>query len=203
MARRKLTPEEMAAKVAKMKATKAANKKAALESLGVEAPKKKKIRRHRKPMTDEQKEAARLRLEKARAARAPSTNKYIHEEVRNLPDDDPFSLAKVREWIKENKALLSSIRNYQFSKVESERRMYRNTKIYVTNLEAYLRDGVYRDNRFGAMGEGKIVYQVLSMAYDKDGNPKRTVGWYYSDIGIYTQKMADDDARRKAVPDEN
>ena len=203
MARRKLTPEETAARVAKMKATKAAKKKAALDAMGVQQVTKTKVRRRRKPMTEEQKEAARKRLEKARAAKGPSTNKYIHEDVRNLPDDDPFSLVNVREWIKENKALLASIRNHQFSKVEAERRLYANTKVYVTNLEAYLRDGVYRDNRYGPMGEGKVGYQVLTMAYDKDGNPKRTVGWHYPDIGIYTQEMADEDARRKTIPNED
>ena len=42
MTKRKLTPEEMAAKVAKMKATKAANKAKALEAVGY-TPTKKKI----------------------------------------------------------------------------------------------------------------------------------------------------------------
>lgn len=55
MARRKLTDEEMAAKVAKMKATKAANKAKALEALGLKTERK-KVRKSRK-MTDEQKKS--------------------------------------------------------------------------------------------------------------------------------------------------
>ena len=75
MNRRKLTPEEMAAKVAKMKATKAAKKAAALKEVGyTQVPKK--IRRKR-ILTEEQKQAARERLEKARAARKkPGRTQY-------------------------------------------------------------------------------------------------------------------------------
>ena len=87
-----------------MKATKAANKAKALEKLGLNTERK-KIRRTRK-MTEEQKQAARDRLAKARANRGPSQNKLIAESVRNLPEDNPLSLKNVRSWIKENKELL-------------------------------------------------------------------------------------------------
>lgn len=198
MARRKLTAEEMAAKVAKMKATKAANKAKALEALGLQTERK-KVRRKRK-MTEEQKEAARARLAKARANKGPSQNKLIAENVRNLPDDNPLSLKNVREWIKENKELLSSIRDFKNSKDRDQRMKYHDVETYVANLEAYLRDGTYRDFRYGSQGQNKIKMRVTVMAYHKDGTPKRTVGWLYPDIGVYTQEMADEDnAKRKAV----
>ena len=80
MNRRKLTPEQMAAKVAKMKATKAANKAKALAEFGLQSERK-KVRKSRKPMTDEQKNAARERLAKARAAKqkkSPAAPKNVH-----------------------------------------------------------------------------------------------------------------------------
>jgi len=198
MARRQLTPEEMAAKVAKMKATKAANKAKALETLGLKTERK-KVRKARK-MTEEQKQAARERLAKARANRGPSQNKLIAENVRNLPEDNPLSLNNVRSWIKENKELLQSIKTFKDSKESKERAKYRQVETYVANLEAYLRDGVYRDFRYGSQMQNKISMKVTVMAYNRDGTPKRSVGWLYPDIGVYTQEMADEDnARAKAV----
>jgi len=192
MARRKLTAEEMAAKVAKMKATKAANKAKALETLGLKTERK-KIRRTRK-MTEEQKVAARNRLAKARANRGPSQNKLIDESVRNLPDDNPLSLKNVRSWIKENKLLLQSIKAFKDSKESKERDQYNRVQTYVSNLEAYLRDGLYRDHKYGSQMQNTIKMVVTHMAYYKDGTPKRTVGYVYPDIGMYTKEMAEQDA---------
>jgi hypothetical protein len=192
MARRKLTAEEMAAKVAKMKATKAANKAKALETLGLKTERK-KIRRTRK-MTEEQKAAARDRLAKARANRGPSQNKLIDESVRNLPDDNPLSLKNVRSWIKENKLLLQSIKAFKDSKESKERDQYNRVQTYVSNLEAYLRDGLYRDHKYGSQMQNTIKMVVTHMAYYKDGTPKRTVGYVYPDIGMYTKEMAEQDA---------
>lgn len=191
MARRQLTPEQMAAKVAKMKATKAANKAKALETLGLNTERK-KVRRPRK-MTEEQKQAARDRLAKARANRGPSQNKMIAENVRNLPDENPLSLKSVRGWIKENKELLNSIRDFKTSKDWKQRDTFNRTQSYVANLEAYLRDGTYRDMFYGSQMQNKILYHVTAMAYHKDGTPKRTVGYHYPDIGVYTQEMANED----------
>jgi hypothetical protein len=190
MARVKLTEEQMAAKVAKMKATKAANKAKALEALGLTATKIKfKKARKKRVMTDEQKAAAIDRLAKARESRGPSQNKLIDETVRDLPDENPLSLKNVREWIKENKELLVSIKSWKDSKIAKERLKFTSTQTYVANLEGYLRSGVYLDNRWGSQGQNEIQYIVTSMAYYKDGTPKRTVGWMYPDVGVWTDDM--------------
>ena len=202
MARQPLTPAQIKARTAKAKATREAKKKAALEALGLDTPKTskpKKMRKTRK-MTPEQKKAAADRLRKARENKEPSQNKMVDESVRNLPDDYPFSLKNVREWIKENKQMLTSIRSFKDSKDASERAKYQSVETYVANLEAYLRSGVYLDNRWGAQAQNKINYRVTVMAYYNDGTPKRSVGWLYPDIGVYTQEMADEDrARRQTV----
>ena len=201
MARRMLTPEEMAAKIAKMKATKAANKAKALEKLGLNTERK-KIRRTRK-MTEEQKQAARDRLAKARANRGPSQNKLIAESVRNLPEDNPLSLKSVRSWIKENKELLNSIRDFQNSKDWKERNKFLRVQTYISNLESYLRDGVYRDYFYGSQMQNKILIKVTHMAYYRDGTPKRTIGYMYPDIGIYTQEMENEKLGIRSVSNKN
>ena len=196
MTRRKLTPEEMAAKVAKMKATKAAKKAAALEQVGY-TPTKKKFRKKR-TMTEEQKQAARERLAKARANRGPSTNKLIAENVRNLPDDNPLSLKNVRPWLKENKELLSSIRMNKNSSDPKARAQYQRIETYVANMESYLRNGVWLDLFYGSQGQSKIQYRVQEkgMAYYSDGTPKRTVGFFYEDLGTYwTKEMESNDSQ--------
>ena len=57
--------------------------------------KKKRVRKRRKPMTEEQRQAAAERLEKARKVRAAKNPNYgqsgIHESLRDLPDDAPMN----------------------------------------------------------------------------------------------------------------
>jgi hypothetical protein len=191
MAKRKLTTEEMAAKVAKMKATKAANKAKALAAVGYVPSKPKKIRKKR-IMTEEQKQAARDRLAKARENRGPSTNKLIAESVRNLPDEDKLSLKNVRPWLKENKELLASMRSFKDSKDSKERGSYQRVETYVSNIESYLRNGVWVDLFYGPQQQNKIKQRVMlnGMAYYANGKPKRTVGVWYEDLAQeWTKEM--------------
>ena len=197
MARRMLTEEEMAAKVAKMKATKAANKAKALETLGI-STERKKVRKKRS-MTAEQKAAAVERLAKARANRGPAKNSQVDETVRNLPEDNPLSMKNVRSWIKENKELLTAIKIFRDSKDSKERSKFQQVQTYVANLEAYLRNGVYLDNFYGSQMQHRITHRVVVMAYNSDGTPKRTVGYVYPDCGLYTKEMADEDNARTKV----
>ena len=69
-----------------------------------------KVRKKRKPMTEEQRAAASERLAIARAAKAPAKNLNICSEVLNLPDEHTLSAKKVRAWIKTQKELISSYR---------------------------------------------------------------------------------------------
>ena len=143
-------------------------------------------------MSEEQKTAAIARLAKAREARGPSQNKLIAENVRMLPDENPLSLKNVRSWIKENKEMLVGIKSFKDSKDAKERLKFLSVQGYVQNLEAYLRNGVYLDNFYGSQMQNKIQYRVTTMAYNRDGTPKRTVGYHYPDVGMYTQEMADE-----------
>lgn len=200
MARTPMTEAQKKARVAKAKATKEANKKAALEALGLPTERKKvgKATTKRK-MTAAQKKAAVERLAKAREAKGPSTNSMIDEGVRLLPDEHPLSLKNVRAWIKENKELLTAIKSFKDSKESKERAKYNEVQTYVQNLEAYLRNGVYLDNKYGAQQQNTVKMVVTHMAYYPDGTPKRTVGAMYPDVGVYTQEMADEDNGRKSI----
>jgi hypothetical protein len=187
MPRTPLTEEQKKARVAKAAATRAAKQKAAMKELGLKP--RKKVRKG-KVMSAEQKAAAAERLRKAREAKGPSQNNQIAEEVRNLPDEDVFSVKNVRQWIKTNKELLHSIRDMKDSKEAKEREQYNNVEGYLANLQSYLRSGVYLDMFYGEHRQSKVKHRCVRMAYYPDGTPKRTVGVWYPDIGVYTEEMA-------------
>lgn len=184
-------------RAAKAQKTKEAKKRAALQEMGLMGERK-KIRKPRKPMTDEQRAAASERLVKARAARAPAENSVYANEVRNLPDDDTFSLKNVKEWLAHQKELLSSYRAYKDSKDSEERNKLHCAEVYVANLENYIRTGVYTDLFYGANGTQRVKYTTAKngMAYYPNGKPKRTVGSTYPDIGLYTQEMENYDRNK-------
>lgn len=200
MARRPQTKEQIASRVAKAQATKAAKKNVALAQMGVDV--KRSIKKARKPrnLTPEQKQAAVERLKKAREARTPSTNSIYADTVRALPDEDPLSLINVKSWIKFNKEQLHSMKGYENSKDAQERNQYNATETYIANLENYLRTGVYNDLFYGLNAQSKIQYRCVAMAYYADGTPKRTPGVHYPDIGLYSNEMAqEDNERRKTI----
>jgi len=147
---------------------------------------RKKVRKPRKPMTEEQKAAAAERLAKAREAKGPAKNLAIHESIRDLPDDHWISPKKVKQWLKFNKTLLSSIKRQSDSKDKNERAEYQRLDTYVKNLQSYLNTGIWSDINYGEQMEHKTKWLVTTNAYNEDGTIKRTKGHIYSDIGLYT-----------------
>jgi hypothetical protein len=196
---RPLSKAAIARRTAKSKATRQAKQKAALADLGIDV-KRKKIRKPRKEMTPEQKAAAAERLVKAREARGPSKNSSYDEGVRNLPDEHPLSLKRVKQWLVTQKEILSSVKHFKDSKEASERNTYNVTAAYVQNLEAYLKYGVYFDHKTGEHMEGKIKHTCFKMAYYPDGTPKRTVGVYYPDLGkVYEEDNGNTISKQESV----
>ena len=153
----------------------------------------KKMVKKRK-MTPEQKAAAVERLRIAREKRLkenPPKYKNIAKNVLALDDDDTFSLKNVRQWIKTQKGLLAAARQ---DKSESKLSSIRG---YIRHCEDYIRHGDWIDMRYGEYQEGIIKDKCLHMAYDDDGQPKRSVGCWYPDIACeWTQEM-DNEKRRK------
>ena len=149
----------------------------------------KTINRKRK-MSDKQRAAAAERLAKARAAKQPAKNMTLDESIRDLPDDHALAPKKVKEWIKEQKTKVSSMRSMKDSKDGKDRGAYFVEEGYLHNLQNYLRTGTYADSRFGANREKLIKLKCVKLAYDKNGMVKRTVGVFYPDIGEeWTQEM--------------
>ena len=170
--------------------------KASTDNSGWVEPKK-KIRKRRKPMTEEQKQAAAARLEKAREARAAKNPDYgqsnIHVSLRDLSDDHPAHPKKVKRWIKTQKELAASERRAVKQGVKGAYSRQCTHEAYVRNLVKYLRDGDYVDMFYGEYMEHNIKRKCVAMAYESDGTPKRDVGVWYSDIGTYTQEMYNED----------
>ena len=170
--------------------------KASTDNSGWVEPKK-KVRKRRKPMTEEQRRAASERLEKARAARAAKNPDYgqsgIHESLRDLADDHPAHPKKVKQWIKTQKELAASERKSVKQGVKGAYSKQCIHEAYVRNLVKYLRDGDYVDMFYGEYMEHQVKRKCVAMAYESDGTPKRDVGVWYPDIGTYTQEMFNED----------
>ena len=170
--------------------------KASTDNSGWVEPKK-KIRKRRKPMTEEQKQAAAARLEKAREARAAKNPDYgqssIHVSLRDLSDDHPAHPKKVKRWIKTQKELAASERRAVKQGVKGAYSRQCTHEAYVRNLVKYLRDGDYVDMFYGEYMEHNTKRKCVAMAYESDGTPKRDIGVWYPDIGTYTQEMYNED----------
>ena len=165
-------------------------------------PSKKKVRKKRKPMTEEQKAAAAERLEKARAVRAAKNPDYgmtgIHESLRDLPDDYPITPKKVKQWIKTQKELASMERRNEKKNVKGATARKTSHEAYVRNLQKYLKDGDYVDTFYGEHQDKIISNRCFAQAYywegPKKGQPKFDVGTYYPLLGtVYTQEMFNED----------
>ena len=161
------------------------------DNSGWKAPKK---RKPRKSMTEEQKKAAAERLKKARAVRAEKNPDYglsgVHESVRDLPDEHPVAPKKVKQWIKTQKELASVERSASRQNIKGAlaRQLYHEG--YIRHMQTYLRTGDWIDIFYGEHQQNKIRWSCYSLAYDKDGDPKRNIGTFYPDMGcVYTQEM--------------
>ena len=154
---------------------------------------RKKIRRARKPMTPEQKEAAVARLAKAREERAknnPPEYKSIHPSVLARGDDDPLNFKNVKQWIKTQKELLSVAKQEENKKIPKARAKVFSIKGYIRNMESYLRPGDWVNMFYGEYEDQIMKNVCVKMAYDEEGNASRNVNTYYADIGgEWTQEM--------------
>ena len=127
------------------------------------------------------------RMAEIRAKRKPPKLANVHPSVLELPDDDPFSLVSVRGWIKSNKEKLTGARQEEKSGMKGAIAKVAALDGYVRNMETYIRTGVWNDLFYGEHRNNKIRQSCIAMAYHEDGTPKRSVGVFYSDIGMTWQ----------------
>ena len=152
---------------------------------------KRKVRKKRKPMTEEQRQAAAERLKRAREARAAKNPEYgksgIHSSLHNLSDDAPINPKKVKKWIKTQKELASAERRNHKSGVKGALAKMYVHEGYVKHMNTYLRTGDWVDSFYGEHQEKRIQYRCVAQAYygqgAKAGQPKFNVGTYYPMLG--------------------
>lgn len=153
------------------------------------------VKRKRKPMSEEQRAAASERLAKAREARGHDGSASVHPILLEMDEDSPIHWKKVKQWIKEISEELRSKKNLRLSKESKERQEYQILEVYLGNMKRYLESSVWLDHRYGRQRESKTKIFVTTVAYYPNGRPKRTVGYFYKDVGEYTQEMKDNDDR--------
>ena len=163
-----------------------------------------KVRKKRKPMSEEQRAAAAKRLEKAREKRAEKNPDYgqsgIHPTLRDLPDDHFAHPKKVKQWIKTQKDLAKAERVGVKQGIKGAVARLANHEGYIRNCQQYLRDGDWVDNFYGEHQEKRVQWRCFAMAYDEKENPKRTPGTYYPDMGmVYTEEVFEEDKGTKNV----
>jgi|TARA_B110000285_G_scaffold223367_1_gene278792 hypothetical protein len=158
----------------------------------------KKIRKKRKPMTEDQRQASAERLKKARASRAEKNPNYgksgIHSSLHNLDEDDDFHPDKIKEWIKIQKDIVSSEKKNERNNVKGAIARRISHENYIKIMQIYLRDGVWIGLFYGENQESKLQPTCSKLAYHHDGPykgmVKRNVGVWYSDINCaYTKEM--------------
>ena len=103
----------------------------------------------RRRLTKEQKQAAAERLAAARAKKGEPKYSQYDSRVVNLPDDHKLSFKKVRSWIKTNKAKLPLLKKAVRQKERGSIAKLAIVEGYISNMEGYLRHGIWLDLFYG------------------------------------------------------
>ena len=114
------------------------------------------------------------RMAKARAAKKPPTYKNIHEDVKNLPDDNTLSVKNVKEWEQHNKERVKELK-YRIRRMDKGKektlleRELGNREVYIMNIARYFDTNVWLDLFYGKDQEHKTKWRTLAHAYDSEG----------------------------------
>ena len=114
------------------------------------------------------------KMAKARAAKKPPTYKNIHEDVKNLPDDNTLSVKNVKEWEQHNKERVKELK-YKIRRMDKGKektlleRELGNRKVYLMNIARYFDTSVWLDLFYGKDQEHKTRYRASAYAYDDEG----------------------------------
>ena len=114
------------------------------------------------------------KMAKVRAAKKPPSYKNIHEDVKNLPDDNTLSVKNVKEWEKHNKERVKELK-YKIRRIDKSKektlleREVENRSVYLANIARYFDTSVWLDLFYGKDQEHKTTYRTLVYAYDSEG----------------------------------
>ena len=116
----------------------------------------------RKPMTEEQRQAAAERLAKARAAKGPIEYKNIHPAVVALPDEHPFSYMKIKEWMKHNRELASSLRSDIRRNVNGSIAKLASVNGYLKIMSHYLKHNDWTGDYYGKDEHMRVRWKKIA-----------------------------------------
>ena len=123
----------------------------------------------RRKLTQQQKQAAAERLAAARAKKGEPKYSQYDQTVVNLPDDHKLSFKKVRQWIKANKEKLPLLKKAVRLKERGSIAKLAITEGYISNMESYLRTGLWVDLFYGEDQEHSTGWYRRHVArYDID-----------------------------------
>ena len=114
------------------------------------------------------------KMAKGRAAKKPPSYKNIHEDVKDLPDDNTLSVKNVKEWEKHNKERVKDLK-YKIRRMDKGKektileRELGNRVVYIMNIARYLDTSVWLDLFYGKDQEHKTRYRTIAYAYDTEG----------------------------------
>ena len=114
------------------------------------------------------------KMAKVRAAKKPPAYKNIHEDVKDLPDDNTLSVKNVKEWEKHNKECVKELK-YKIRRMDKGKertlleRELGNREVYIMNIARYLDTSVWLDMFYGKDQEHKTKWRTLAYAYDDEG----------------------------------
>lgn len=161
----------------------------------------KKVTKKRKPMTPAQRAAAIARLEVAREKRMkenPPEYRSVHPDVLALDEDATLSMKNVKAWIKTQKGLVSKYKKEDRQGVKGALAKSISAQGYVAQMMGYLSSGMWNSMVYGEYGQMPMKFAVINkahLAYDSNGNVKRTVGVWYCDIGEEWTKEMEEKAK--------
>ena len=119
------------------------------------------MKRKRKPMTPEQRQAASERLAKARAMKAPAKNQTIHPDVLAKPDEHPLSVKRIKSWIRTNKDMLTSLRGDVRRDIKGAKARFHSIEGYIRHMQHYLKHGDWIDDAYGEYQEKKVQWRTI------------------------------------------
>ena len=114
---------------------------------------------------------------KVRAAKKPPAYKNIHEDVKDLTDENILSVKNVKEWEKHNKERVKDLK-YKIRRMDKGKdrilfeREVENRSVYLANIVRYFDTSIWLDLFYGKDQEHKTRYKTLAYAYDEEGHIK-------------------------------
>ena len=127
------------------------------------------------------------KMAKVRAAKKPTAYKNIHEDVKDLPDDNTLSVKNVKVWEKHNKERVKELK-YKIRRMDKGKektlfeREVENRSVYLANIARYFDTSVWLDLFYGKDQEHKTRYRTTAYAYDSEGFIKQESWSMASDV---------------------